>query len=93
MLGFGAKDPTFFFVGIAIIEGFYLIARYRSIPDLSTIVVIGVGRIVGIVHHGVLPISLIPAPQFVIPQTTDFFSAFSTLVLPRLSALSPTRSS
>jgi hypothetical protein len=47
-LGFVMKDPTFFFLGIAIIGLFYLIARYRSIPDLSAIVVIGVGLIAGI---------------------------------------------
>jgi hypothetical protein len=83
-LGFVVKDPTFFLIGIAIIAVFYLLARYRSIPDLSTIVVIGVGLIAGIALYGVPPISFIPAPQLVIPLPTDFSSAFSTLVLPQV---------
>ncbi len=83
-LGFVVKDPTFFLIGIAIIAAFYFLARYRSIPDLSTIVVIGVGLVGGIALYGVPPISLIPAPQLVIPLPTDFSSAFSTLVLPQV---------
>ena len=83
-LGFVVKDPTFFLIGIAIIAVFYLLVRFRSIPDLSTIVVIGVGLIGGIALYGVPPISLIPAPQLVIPLPTDFSTAFSTLVLPQV---------
>ena len=83
-LGFVVEDSTFFLLGIAIIGCFYLIARYRSIPDLSAIVVIGVGLIAGIALYGVPPVSLIPAPQLVIPVPADFSSAFSTLVLPQI---------
>jgi hypothetical protein len=83
-LGFVVKDPTFFLLGIAIIGCFYLIARNRSIPDLSAIVVIGVGLIAGIAFYGVPPVSLIPAPQLVIPVPADFSSAFATLVLPQI---------
>ncbi|MHB8053278.1 MAG: putative sulfate/molybdate transporter, partial [Methanoregula sp.] len=74
----------FFLVGIVIIAGFYLLVRYRGIPDLSAIVVIGVGLIAGIAVYGVPPVSLIPAPQLVIPVPTDFSSAFATLVLPQV---------
>lgn len=83
-LGFVVKDPLFFVIGIAIIAGFYLVARYRSIPDLSAIVVIGVGLVAGIVLYGVPPLSLIPAPQLVLPLPSDFSSAFATLVLPQV---------
>jgi len=83
-VGFVVKDPLFFSVGIAIIAGFYLLVRYRSIPDLSAIVVIGVGLIAGIAVYGVPPVSLIPAPQLVIPVPTDFSSAFAALVLPQV---------
>jgi hypothetical protein len=83
-LGFVVKDPLFFVIGIAIIAGFYLLARYWSVPDLSAIVVIGVGLAAGIVLYGVPPLSLIPAPQLVIPLPTDFSSAFATLVLPQV---------
>ena len=81
---FVVKDPTFFLLGIAIIACFYLLARFRSIPDLSAIVVIGVGLIAGIALYGVPPVSLIPAPELVIPLPSDFSSAFATLVLPQV---------
>jgi hypothetical protein len=83
-LGFVVKDPTFFVLGIAIIACFYLLSRFRSIPDLSAIVVIGVGLIAGIALYGFPPLSLIPAPQLVVPFPTDFSSAFATLVLPQV---------
>jgi len=82
--GFVVKDPTFFLIGIAIIAGFYLLARYRAIPDLSSLVAIGVGLVAGIALYGIPPISLIPVPQLVIPIPADFSSAFSTLVLPQV---------
>jgi MFS superfamily sulfate permease-like transporter len=81
---FVVKDPTFFLVGIVIIVCFYLLARFRSIPDLSAIVVIGVGLAAGIALYGVPPVSLIPAPEVVVPLPVDFSSAFATLVLPQV---------
>ncbi len=83
-IGFVVKDPLFFIIGIAIIAAFLLLARYRNVPDLSAIVVIAVGLVGGIAIFGVPPVSLIPPPQLVIPLTTDFSSAFSTLVLPQV---------
>ena len=46
--------------------------------------VIGVGLVAGIALYGVPPLSLIPAPQLVVPLPTDFSSAFATLVLPQV---------
>lgn len=83
-LGFIIQDFGFFLLGIAIIACFSLITRFRSIPDLSAIVVIGAGLIGGIILYGIPPVSLIPAPQFVIPLPKDFSSAFATLVLPQV---------
>jgi Molybdate transporter of MFS superfamily len=83
-VAFIVQDPTFFLLGIAIISCFYLLARFRSIPDISAIVVIGVGLIAGITLYGVPPVSLIPAPQLVVPVPADFTSAFATLVLPQV---------
>jgi hypothetical protein len=83
-LGFVVKDPTFFIIGIAIIAAFLLLSRYGQVPDLSSIVVIGIGLIAGVVLYGVPPISFIPAPQLVIPLPADFSSAVATLVLPQV---------
>jgi len=83
-LGFVIKDPFFFVIGIVIVLIFMILVRYRSIPDLSSICVIGAGFIGGLLLYGIPPLSLIPAPQLVIPVPTDFSQAFSTLVLPQV---------
>jgi hypothetical protein len=82
--GFVIKDPFFFALGIGIIIAFLVLAHFRKLPDLSSICVIGVGLIAGILLYGVPPISLIPAPHLVIPLPEDFSAAFSTLVLPQV---------
>ncbi|MFA4861719.1 putative sulfate/molybdate transporter [Methanoregula sp.] len=83
-VGFVVQDPAFFIVGVAIIGAFLVLTRYRKVPDLSAIVVIAVGLVAGIAVSGWPPLSLIPAPQLVIPLPTDFSTAFSTLVLPQV---------
>lgn len=82
--GFILKDPLYFGIGIAVIIGFYLLVRYRGIPDLSSICVIGIGLLGGILLYGLPPLSLIPAPRLVIPLPSDFLPALSTLVLPQV---------
>jgi hypothetical protein len=82
--GFVIKDPFFFVIGVTIVLAFLVLVRYRSFPDLSSICVIAAGFIGGLVLYGIPPLSLIPAPQLVIPIPADFSSAFSTLVLPQV---------
>jgi MFS superfamily sulfate permease-like transporter len=82
--GFVIKDPFFFIMGIGIIIVFLILVRYRRIPDLSSLCVIGVGFIGGLLLYGIPPVSFIPAPHLVIPLPTDFSSAFLTLVLPQV---------
>jgi hypothetical protein len=82
--GFVFKDPVFFVIGIAIIIAFFILVRYRSFVDLSSICVIGAGLAGGLILYGIPPLSLIPSPQLVIPIPHDFLSAFSTLVLPQV---------
>jgi MFS superfamily sulfate permease-like transporter len=82
--GFVIQDPFFFLVGIGIVMVFLILVRYRHIPDLSSLCVIGAGFIGGLLLYGIPPVSLIPAPQLVIPLPADFSSAFSTLVLPQV---------
>ena len=83
-IDFVITDSIFFVIGIAIIMVFILFVRYRGIPDLSSICVIAVGVIGGIILHGIPPLSLIPPPALVIPVPTDFPAALSTLVLPQV---------
>jgi MFS superfamily sulfate permease-like transporter len=77
-------DPGFFLLGIAIIGSFLLLSRFRPVPDLSAIAVIGIGFFAGILIHGVPQFSLIPPPQLVIPQAADISSALTGLVLPQV---------
>ncbi|MDD1691437.1 MAG: putative sulfate/molybdate transporter [Methanoregula sp.] len=78
------RDPLFFGIGIVIILGFLLLVQYRGVPDLSSICVIGAGLVGGILLYGIPPISLIPAPQLVIPSLSDVAPALSDLVLPQM---------
>ena len=82
--GFIVKDPLFFGIGIAIIVLFIVLVKYRSIPDLSSLCVIGAGFIGGVLISGIPPVSMIPPPHLVIPLPSDFTDAFSTLVLPQV---------
>ena len=81
---FVIKDPFFFIIGIVIVIAFIVLFRYRRVPDLSSLCVIGVGLLGGLYLYGIPPLSLIPAPQLVIPLPSDFSSALKTLVLPQV---------
>jgi len=78
------KDPFFFIIGIVIVIVFIVLFRYRRVPDLSSLCVIDVGLLGGLYLYGIPPLSLIPAPQLVIPLPSDFSSALKTLVLPQV---------
>jgi MFS superfamily sulfate permease-like transporter len=82
--GFIIEDPLFFGIGIAIIAGFFVFVRLRGVPDLSSICVICVGLAGGILLYGLPPLSLIPAPQLVLPLKSDIVPAVSDLVLPQV---------
>ena len=82
--GFIMQDPLFFGIGIAIILGFMLLVKYRGIPDLSSICVIGAGLLGGLILYGLPPLSLIPAPHLVLLQLSDIPAAITTLVLPQM---------
>jgi len=81
--GFIINDPLFFGIGIAIILAFLVTSRYRAVPDLSALAVIGAGVIGGLYLYGIPPVSLIPAPQILIPLPADFLAGFSALVVPQ----------
>ena len=82
--GFVLQDPAFFALSMAIIVAFLIITHYREIPDLSSICVIGVGFIGGIILFGIPPLSFIPAPHLVIPLPADFSKGFAELVIPQV---------
>jgi MFS superfamily sulfate permease-like transporter len=81
---FVMKDAFFFIIGMGIVIAFIVLFRYRRVPDLSSLCVIGVGLLGGLYLYGIPSLSLIPAPQLVIPLPSDFSSALKTLVLPQV---------
>jgi MFS superfamily sulfate permease-like transporter len=82
--GFVVQDAVLFGTGIFIIGFFFVVSRYRKFPDLSSVCVIIVGILAGLVLNGIPPMSFISVPQPVIPVLPDFSSALTTLVLPQL---------
>jgi len=82
--GFIVQDPLFFGIGVAIILGFMLLVRYRGMPDLSSICVIGAGLLGGLILYGLPPLSLIHPPQILLPSLSDLVPAATSLVLPQM---------
>ena len=82
--GFIVQDPLFFGIGVAIILGFMLLVRYRGIPDLSSICVIGAGLLGGLILYGLPPLSLIHPPQILLPSLSDLVPSATSLVLPQM---------
>ncbi len=71
---FVIKDPFFFIIGIVIVIVFVVLFRYRRVPDLSSLFVIGVGILGRALYlYGMPPLSIIPPPQLVIPLPIGFF--------------------
>jgi hypothetical protein len=73
----------YFAIGVGIIILFLILSRVRNVPDVSSLVVIGIALIIGIAMQGFPPISLIPPPELVIPDLSDYTTALSQLVLPQ----------
>ena len=82
---FVIKDPFFFIIGIVIVIVFVVLFRYRRVPDLSSLFVIGVGLIGRALYlYGMPPLGF-PSPTSAgYPAPSDFSSALSTLVLPQV---------
>ena len=81
--GYLVLDPVFFLVGgVIIIAGFLIATRFR-IPDLSSIVVIGVAIGAGIVMHGLPPLTTLTLSLFVVPSIPDVLVALKVLVVPQ----------
>jgi hypothetical protein len=65
-------DPVFFALGVAVIVAFFFLARWRSFPDISALIVIAIAGIIGIVQLGFPGLHLIGPPHLVIPGLADF---------------------
>ena len=79
--GFVLKDPFFSGVGLAVILAFLLFTLYRpQVPDLSALVLIGIGLAAGIAAEGFPTIHAFPLPVFFIPSYQQTLHAIYELV-------------
>jgi len=80
-IGFITSDPLFAGIGIVIILLFMLICTYRAaIPDLSALVIIGAGIVIGVFIHGFPALQILAFPSLVIPTQMDYIRATYSLV-------------
>jgi len=81
--GFLLEDPLYFGLGLAVILVLYFISRWRGIPDVSSLLLIGIALGAGIFLNGVPKIVLLSAPQLVLPNPGAFLPALTILVIPQ----------
>jgi hypothetical protein len=80
-IGFITADPLYAGIGIAIILIFLVICTYRTaIPDLSALIIIGAGILIGVILHGFPAMQVLAFPSLVIPAPTDYVTATYSLV-------------
>ncbi|GAA5262170.1 hypothetical protein KTGMC3_P0885 [Methanocalculus sp. MC3] len=82
--GYIVPDPFFAGVAILIIGGFFIAAHTRQIPDISSLIVIGIGLGAGIIMTGLPPFRLIPFPELIIPASGDWLFSALHLVIPQI---------
>ena len=83
--GLMAGDLLISGISIAVILAFFAVTTVRkSIPDLSALIVIGIGIVAGITASGIPPVQLMPLPSLVVPTVLDAGTATWRLVLPQI---------
>jgi Molybdate transporter of MFS superfamily len=82
-LGFLAGDPQTFILAAAIILAGLLLSLRTRIPDLSALVVIALGLVMGISLHGFPGFQLMAVPAPVIPAWGDLSAALAQMVVPQ----------
>jgi MFS superfamily sulfate permease-like transporter len=77
------RDPFIFALAALVILTGLLLTLRAGLPDLSAIIVVGIGLLIGITLHGFPGISRFEIPALVIPTMGDAFAALTELVLPQ----------
>lgn len=83
-LGFISTDLVLALVCVGIIILFFLVNRFRNVPDISAILILVLGVVLGLYVNGVPPVSLLPLPSVTIPSVQDIVSGTWLLVLPQI---------
>ncbi|MCK9308080.1 MAG: putative sulfate/molybdate transporter [Methanoculleus sp.] len=83
-LGYIIPDALFAAVSIAIILIFFVASQRTRVPDVSALLVLGIGLAAGIAVQGMPPFRLMPLPALVIPMPADFITGIWDLALPQI---------
>lgn len=81
--GFVSTDYVISFVSIGIILVFFIINRIRRIPDVSSLLVLALGLIIGLVQFGVPSIELLSIPSTLLPSFENFITGGWELAVPQ----------
>lgn len=79
---YGIADPVLALAGLAVVGAFVLVRRRYPVPDLSAILILVLGVVLGALAGG-LPAPSIPLPYPVLPAAGDWLPALLILVLPQ----------
>jgi len=71
-------------IGIAIILTFFVLKKYRELPDISSLLVIAIGIIAGFVLYGIPSIEVLSVPSIYTPTISNFFSGGWLLAIPQV---------
>jgi len=82
-IGYIIEDYVLAIICIIIILIFFVASTFSKIPNLSSIVVLIIGIVVGFFIYGIPSISLMPLPDIIIPTLQDFKSGGWLLALPQ----------
>ncbi|WP_067072404.1 putative sulfate/molybdate transporter [Methanoculleus horonobensis] len=83
-LGYIIPDALFAAVSIGIILIFFVASQRTRIPDVSALLVLGIGLAAGIATQGMPPFRLMSLPALVIPMPVDFITGTWDLALPQI---------
>lgn len=83
-LEFVSADLMLSVVCVVIILSFFLVNRWRNVPNVSAVLVLILGVGIGLFMSGMPPISLLPLPSVTIPSVQNVISGTWTLVLPQI---------
>ncbi|MCL0053005.1 putative sulfate/molybdate transporter [Dehalococcoidales bacterium] len=82
-LNFVIEDYFLAIICITIIISFLLASKFTKIPDVSALIVLLIGIIVGFSISGIPPISIISLPNITIPTVQDFVRGGWLLAIPQ----------
>ena len=83
-LDFLSTDYIISGISIGIILAFFVVKQIKKIPDISSLVVLGLGFGIGIAVEGFPPLEIISPPSLSFPVMRDFLTGSWLLAIPQI---------